>query len=373
MDDVLQHINPVLLGHGTAHSYNVHRSLFVSVFPVFWLEHPESDPRPVQEDELAVSNADARRYVDQGWKQWLVPDPWQQQNSRAIFVRKNLGALFHGLRYGRTKNNLYHSCIIHDWRSKNANDLLLSLLLDSLNNSYFWNFQNCHLILHRMELHTVLCRISNNKMFLMGLTGRRDLWRGNLHTSWRKLRIHQTKRKLRIARSNVCLCDVLSHRCRCQTHWCCRGVNRHVFDHMCRRYTGDVRTSRRKTNRFLEDLQLWGLNCVLQDMHMRNLYNVDTWHRWFQKSCHRSGCHVLDHTCRNRKLVHKCWCNSRGAGRSVGRISRLDLSFSFQLSEKTFGPNRVHVPKDVESDVQREEFFSQSNCIDTAERPVRGL
>ena len=58
-------------------------------------------------------------------------------------------------------------------------------------------------------------------------------------------------------------------------------------------------------------------------------------------------------------FTNKCWCNSRGAGRSVrvrgatDRISSLDLSFSFQLSEKTFGPNRVHVPKDVESDVQR--------------------
>ena len=26
---------------------------------------------------------------------------------------------------------------------------------------------------------------------------------------------------------------------------------------------------------------------------MRNLYNVNTWHRWFQKSRHRCGCHVL--------------------------------------------------------------------------------
>ena len=33
------------------------------------------------------------------------------------------------------------------------------------------------------------------------------------------------------------------------------------------------------------------------------------------------------------------------------------MNFSVQLSEKTFGPNRVHVPKDVESGVQREEFF----------------
>ena len=33
------------------------------------------------------------------------------------------------------------------------------------------------------------------------------------------------------------------------------------------------------------------------------------------------------------------------------------MNFSFQLIEKTFCPNRVHVPKDVESGVQREEFF----------------
>ena len=33
------------------------------------------------------------------------------------------------------------------------------------------------------------------------------------------------------------------------------------------------------------------------------------------------------------------------------------MNFSVELSEKTFGPNRVHVPKDVESSVQREEIF----------------
>ena len=69
MDDVPQHMDAVLFGHGTVHSYTVHSSLFVSAFfSAFWLEHPESDPRPVQEEEFAVSNA-ARRYIDQGWKQ----------------------------------------------------------------------------------------------------------------------------------------------------------------------------------------------------------------------------------------------------------------------------------------------------------------
>ena len=82
-----------------------------------------------------------------------------------------------------------------------------------------------------------------------------------------------------MARSSVCLCDALSQRCRCQTRWCCTGVNRHVFDHMSRRFVGDVRTTPRETNIFLEDLQLLGLNFVLHDMHMRNLYKVDTWHR----------------------------------------------------------------------------------------------
>ena len=107
-----------------------------------------------------------------------------------------------------------------------------------------------------------------------------------------------------------------------------------------------------------------GSQLCLHDMHMKNLYNVDTWHKWFQKRFQRSGCHVLDHTCRNHKLVRKCWYSSRGAGRSAGvrcvtgRIRSLDVNFSFQLSEKTFGPNRVHVPKDVESGVQREEFFA---------------
>ena len=41
----------------------------------------------------------------------------------------------------------------------------------------------------------------------------------------------------------------------------------------------------------------------------------------------------------------------------TGRIWSLDMNFSVQLSEKTFGPNRVHVPKDFESGVQRDEFF----------------
>ena len=80
-------------------------------------------------------------------------------------------------------------------------------------------------------------------------------------------------------------------------------------------------------------------------------------------SCHRCGCHVLDHSCRIRKLVQRCWRSSRGAGRSVGvrcvtgRIRSLGINFSVHLSEKTFGPKRVQVPKDVESSVQREEFF----------------
>ena len=70
VDDVLQRMDAVLLGHGTAHSHTVHSSVFVSAFfSLLWLEHPESDPRLVQEDEFAVSNAHARRYVDQGWKQ----------------------------------------------------------------------------------------------------------------------------------------------------------------------------------------------------------------------------------------------------------------------------------------------------------------
>ena len=53
------------------------------------------------------------------------------------------------------------------------------------------------------------------------------------------------------------------------------------------------------------------------------------------------------------------------------------MNFSIQLSEKTSGPDRVHVPKDVESGVQREEFFrnptADKAAADTAERPVGGL
>ena len=48
-------------------SYTVNSSLFVSPFLfVFWLGHPESAPRPVQEDDLPVSDVHARRYVDPG-------------------------------------------------------------------------------------------------------------------------------------------------------------------------------------------------------------------------------------------------------------------------------------------------------------------
>ena len=94
----------------------------------------------------------------------------------------------------------------------------------------------------------------------------------------------------------------------------------------------------------------------LHDVHMRNLYSMNTW--------------------------HKCRYSSRGAGRGVGvrrvtgRIRSLDMNFSIQLSEKTFGPRRVHVLKDIESGVQGAEFFRNPNadgrCVDTAERPVRG-
>ena len=72
--------------------------------------------------------------------------------------------------------------------------------------------------------------------------------------------------------SRTCWCDVGAIRCK-----------RHVFDHWNRRCIGDVTTSRQKLNSFLKDLQLRGVD-------LRNLYNVDTWHKWFQKICHRCGC-----------------------------------------------------------------------------------
>ena len=130
--------------------------------------------------------------------------------------------------------------------------------------------------------------------------------------------------------------------------------------------------SRRKTNRIIEHLQLWDLDCVFRGMHMRNLYNLDTWHRWFQKSRHRFGRHVLINTCGICKLIHRCWCSSRGAGCGVGircvtgRIRSIEMNFSVQLSEKTFGPDRVHVSKEVEGSVECEELFRNPSADKSA-------
>ena len=66
---------------------------------------------------------------------------WSRRNITDTLRNKNgLKLLFNLFRKRFLRNvhdtfhNLFLSCIIHDWRSRNINDLLLSLLLDSLKN-----------------------------------------------------------------------------------------------------------------------------------------------------------------------------------------------------------------------------------------------
>ena len=121
--------------------------------------------------------------------------------------------------------NLHLDCL----RCRNVNDLLLNLLLDSLNNLYLWNFLYCHLFLHRMEPHTVLCPLSNNKMFLSGVHLR------DLHNMYNKDRRFQES----IYRYG---CHVLDHRTGCHKIVCrCRS---HVLNHWCRRLRANVDAGR---------------------------------------------------------------------------------------------------------------------------------
>ena len=100
------------------------------------------------------------------------------------------------------------------------NSLRYVLLLVPLWKMYLWNF-TCS----STERKPTMFRVDSG---------------AETSTQVRKLRIHQISRKMRIhqtteAGSNACWCDVLSHRCRCQTRWWCLGVIRHVFDHWRRR------------------------------------------------------------------------------------------------------------------------------------------
>ena len=104
----------------------------------------------------------------------------------------------------------------------------------------------------------------------------------------------------------------------------------HVFDHWRKRWICVVGTSRLKTNRVLEDPQLWDLDCVLRGMYMRKLARCETLGTCgFQKTRHTFGCHVLNNMCGICKLIHRCAVAAQVAASAcdvfTGRIKSLDM------------------------------------------------
>ena len=94
----------------------VHRpqlTVWVCLFYACWLEHPQPAARPVQEDDLPVSDAHARRYVDPGWYRSRAATEPKKQLLGNVFSgaqQHNLGDLFHDL-WHRRISNLLHSAL----------------------------------------------------------------------------------------------------------------------------------------------------------------------------------------------------------------------------------------------------------------------
>ena len=101
----------------------------------------------------------------------LYPTQGSNRAQEQLLQPHNLGALFHGLWNRRIRNNVRHlDCLFHERRNRNVTDLLM----DPLSDLYLWNLLYFHLFQYRMKLHDVLCRLSSNDKFLIGLTDRRQ-------------------------------------------------------------------------------------------------------------------------------------------------------------------------------------------------------